>query len=186
MPTTVDDFDVLPLDIARTRVHLQRDDAFNAIGIEIVGHRHAVHPRSNTRPLTHNAVGVPHAITEGRLGFGSTFQVVSPAPKALTVHPARPTTLRSVHFNLVAADRATVFGHFAANLNATVPPRLDVEVDFELKIPVGPRRNQKRIHRLPPTADEGLTIHHKSCGTHLRPPGEGPFGKKRVGGQNQG
>ena len=41
------------------------DDAFNAIGIEVVG-QGAVHPRSDTRPLTHNAVFHGHC---GRRGL---------------------------------------------------------------------------------------------------------------------
>gem|GEM_PF-6846188 len=161
-------------------MHLQRDDPFNAIGIEIVGHRHTVHPRSNTRPFAHNAVGVPRTIAEGGLGFGSTFQVLPPTSKTLAVHPARPATLRSVHLNLVAADRTTVFGHFAANLDATVPPGLDVQVDFEFKIPVGPGRDQKRVDRLPTAADESFTIHQERGGPHRRPTGKWAGGERHI------
>src|SRR5262249_17803519 len=140
-------------------VYLQRDEARWRDGVLQVRRRHAVEPGLDGITTAFDAKLVPRVLLERLASRLVILQILKPLPASLVVDAARPRTFGRIDLHLVAVtptrrnldlvaiklQRLIDIEALAADLDARIQLRVDLELQLQDEIGVILFRTQERI-----------------------------------------
>ena len=158
--------EVAPPDVTVATVHLEGDRTLEIGEVDYIRARNAIHPCTNVRAETFDAVVIPPIRIECSHRVGIILEWMDPTPAQFVIETTRPSSRTRINLYLIATNTTRALPWFrlvTSNLPTGIPAGVDLDFTLENEVTVLPAAHQEGVLTRRTRAVKDLPLASDSC-----------------------